>query len=125
MHLNFGESLLVSIFCMLIVFIVLAVIYLLIRIFSVIVDNFRKDSSQAAKTQTEIKHDNPADSALATAAAKSGANAAGPEFSTGELKLKGVDEKTAAMIMAIVSDESNIPLSELRFKSIRLIQEEY
>ncbi len=42
-------------------------------------------------------------------------------WSAGELKLIGVDEKTAAMIMAIVSDESQIPLSELQFKSIKLI----
>lgn len=41
--------------------------------------------------------------------------------STGQLKLMGVDEKTAAMIMAIVSDESNIPLSELQFKSIKAL----
>jgi Na+-transporting methylmalonyl-CoA/oxaloacetate decarboxylase gamma subunit len=39
----------------------------------------------------------------------------------GELKLFGVDEKTAAMIMAIVSDESKIPLAELQFKSIKLL----
>jgi hypothetical protein len=34
-----------------------------------------------------------------------------------------VDEPTAAMIMAIVSDESGIPLSELCFKSIKLIRQ--
>jgi hypothetical protein len=39
----------------------------------------------------------------------------------GELKLFGVDEKTAAMIMAIVSDESKIPLAELQFKSIKVM----
>lgn len=39
----------------------------------------------------------------------------------GELKLIGVDERTAAMIMAIVSDESKIPLSELQFKKIKLV----
>ncbi len=33
----------------------------------------------------------------------------------GELKLTGVDEKTAALIMAIVSHESGIPLGELNF----------
>lgn len=43
------------------------------------------------------------------------------EWSTGELKLIGVDEKTAAMIMAIVSDESQIPLSQLQFKTIKAI----
>lgn len=40
---------------------------------------------------------------------------------TGELRLVGVDEKTAAMIMAIVSDESHIPLSQLIFKSIKAL----
>ena len=39
----------------------------------------------------------------------------------GEMKLVNVDEKTAAMIMAIISDESKIPLSELQFKSIRVV----
>jgi Na+-transporting methylmalonyl-CoA/oxaloacetate decarboxylase gamma subunit len=43
------------------------------------------------------------------------------EWSGGELKLIGVDEPTAAIIMAIISDESQIPLSQLRFKMIRAI----
>ena len=42
-------------------------------------------------------------------------------WSAGELRLIGVDEKTAAMIMAIVSHESQIPLSELQFKMIKAI----
>ncbi|MGH4139201.1 OadG family protein [Clostridium sp.] len=43
------------------------------------------------------------------------------EVSTGELKLIGVDEKTTAIIMAILSDELEISLCELQFKSIKLI----
>lgn len=39
----------------------------------------------------------------------------------GELKLIEVDERTAAMIMAIVSEESGISLSELQFKSIKAL----
>lgn len=38
-----------------------------------------------------------------------------------ELKLINVDEKTAALIMAIVSHESGIPLFELVFTSIKLV----
>lgn len=38
-----------------------------------------------------------------------------------ELKLINVDEKTAALIMAIISHESGIPLSELIFTSIKLV----
>lgn len=42
---------------------------------------------------------------------------------TGELELIGTDEKTAAIIMAIVSNESGIPLNRLSFKSIKLMEE--
>jgi hypothetical protein len=37
-------------------------------------------------------------------------------------KLIGVDEPTAAMVMAIVSDKTDIPLEELCFKSIKAIE---
>jgi Na+-transporting methylmalonyl-CoA/oxaloacetate decarboxylase gamma subunit len=55
-------------------------------------------------------------------AAAAPAPVAEEEFSSGTLKLKGCDEKTAAMIMAIVSDNTGIPLSELVFKSITLVE---
>ena len=35
--------------------------------------------------------------------------------------LNGIDEETAAAIMAIVSHESGIPLEKLEFKSIKEI----
>lgn len=38
-----------------------------------------------------------------------------------EVELIGTDEKTAAVIMAIVSKNSDIPLERLSFKSIRLM----
>ena len=41
----------------------------------------------------------------------------------GELELINTDEKTAAIIMAIVSDKSGIPLNRLSFKSIKLMEE--
>lgn len=39
----------------------------------------------------------------------------------GEIALYDVDEKTAACIMAIVSDSSGIPLENLIFRSIRAL----
>jgi Na+-transporting methylmalonyl-CoA/oxaloacetate decarboxylase gamma subunit len=42
-------------------------------------------------------------------------------YTKSELKLIDVDERTAALIMAIISHESGIPLSELEFSSIKLI----
>ena len=41
----------------------------------------------------------------------------------GEIELIGTDEKTAAVIMAIVSQQSGIPLNRLSFKSIRLLDD--
>ena len=43
--------------------------------------------------------------------------------SAGELKLHNVEPKTAAMIMAIVADKLGKPLNELRFLSIREVEE--
>ena len=44
--------------------------------------------------------------------------------SAGELKLYDTDPRTAAMLMAIVADELQAPLNELRFLSIREIKED-
>ncbi len=42
----------------------------------------------------------------------------------GELELIDTDETTAAVIMAIVSDKSGIPLNRLSFKSIKLLEDQ-
>lgn len=46
-----------------------------------------------------------------------------PAVSSGDLELVGTDEKTAAVIMAIVSNKSGIPLNRLQFKSITLMED--
>ena len=63
----------------------------------------------------------PAPQAEGPAAAPVPAAPAAPPApgTAGELKLYNTDEKTAAMLMAIVADELKTPLNELRFKSIR------
>lgn len=43
------------------------------------------------------------------------------EIYGGEIALYDVDEKTAACLMAIVSDSSGIPLDQLIFKSIKAL----
>jgi len=43
--------------------------------------------------------------------------------SAGELKLHNVEPKTAAMLMAIVANKLNKPLNELRFISIKEVNE--
>ena len=44
--------------------------------------------------------------------------------SAGKLKLHNVEPKTAAMLMAIVADKLGKPLNELRFISIREVEED-
>lgn len=44
--------------------------------------------------------------------------------SAGELKLYDTDPRIAAMLMAIVADELQAPLNELRFLSIKEIKED-
>ena len=42
--------------------------------------------------------------------------------SAGEMKMYDVDPRTAAMLMAIVADQTGMPLNELRFISVREIK---
>ncbi len=63
-----------------------------------------------------------ADAPAAAVPAKAPA-AAPADTMTGELELINTDEKTAAVVMAIVSDKSGIPLNRLSFKSIKLMEE--
>ncbi len=100
-----------SFFGFLVVFVTLGLISLCIKILSGIIMSLDKLKKQSV----EVKADNLAEIAGLEAGKYD-------DVGYGELKLYNVDEKTAAMIMAIVSDESQIPLSELRFKSIRLIE---
>ena len=41
------------------------------------------------------------------------------DYSAGSVKRYDVPDRTAAMLMAIVADELETPLNELRFKSIK------
>ncbi len=106
-----GEALGVALFVWAIVFCVLFIIFVCIRLFGAVVGS-----------ATKAKAPGPATAAV-TAAAAAASDDPGEEFSSGSLKLKGCDEKTAAMIMAIVSDNTNIPLDELIFKSITLVED--
>ena len=75
--------------------------------------------------------DRPAQKAVLASAAEAPAPAVPVEAAklpvapgtAGELKLYDTDPRTAAMLMAIVADELQTPLSELRFLSIREVKE--
>lgn len=104
-----GESIVVALFTWALVFAVLFILYAMVMLLSkALVVNVNKT---AAENSTALVSDVSGDNVSEVVQA-----------SFGELRLKNVDEKTAAMIMAIVSDESKIPLSELRFKSISAVE---
>ena len=109
-HLTTAEMLMNAGIVILVVFVVLLLMYILISISGKIIQAIAKIGSKE-------------EPAKAPAAAPAAAAAASEEvFSSGSLKLKNCDEKTAAMIMAIVADDSGIPLEELVFKSIKLVE---
>lgn len=103
--MSISESLLMAVLGMGVVFLALFSLYLIINIMTAIV---RRVQSRKA---------NPAD---APAAAVSAAAAPAPAADLG-VTLIGTTPKEAACIMAIVSDESGIPLNQLRFISIKAI----
>ena len=105
------QSIVVSLFCIALVFLVLSFLFALVKILSVILQKLAKNMSKATDTSAEVE-------IVANMVENTEINA----LSSGDLKLFNVDEKTAAMIMAIVSHESEIPLSELSFKSIRAVE---
>lgn len=103
--MSFLESLQISAFGLVTVFAVLAALSAAISLESTLFKllSKSKETKPAAEVAGDTKKANITD------------------IIPGELKLIEVDEKTAAMIMAIISDESQIPLSELNFKYIKAL----
>ncbi len=64
----------------------------------------------------------PAEKTAAPVAAPAVSPAAPAAVYTGPV-LTGVEEKEAAVIMAIVSDKTGIPLERLKFESIKLLED--
>ena len=124
-QLTMGEMFLNAGIVILVVFAVLLLMYILISISGKIIQAITKAGTKEEPAKVAPATAAPAAAAPATAAPAAAAPAAAaPEeiFSSGSLKLKNCDEKTAAMIMAIVADSTGIPLEELVFKSIKLVE---
>ena len=108
-----GESFLIALSGMVIVFLMLAILCLFIPVISKCVRFFEKRRQKPEPVR-------PAPAAVPQAdPAPAAAQQAG--VGGGEVALIGVDEKTAACVMAIVSHETGIPLSELNFKQIKVL----
>lgn len=107
-----GEAVLRSVIGIITVIVILAVIACLILLVSKIIRSFEETASKKKSEAAEA----PEASAPTGVPMPAGMN-------QGELELINTDEKTAAVIMAIVSDKSGIPLNRLSFKSIKLMED--
>lgn len=127
-HISVTDALLLAVIGIAIVFIVLIALMLIVTIVGKIFDGSEKLQKEHPEWGEKIasvkakmtfwKKDKEAD---APAEAEKAELASG---TCGELKLINTDERDAAMIMAIVADSTGTPLNELRFKSIKKVEDE-
>lgn len=118
--MSVSDSLLVSLFGISIVFIVLISLSLILRLQSYFFSHMlNKKEENAANSHvnkaSEMHKDNEVSS-------NNHINENVVQISNGELKLLNVDVKTAALVMAIVSDELQTPLEQLQFKYIKAVE---
>ncbi len=104
------EALMVAVSGFLVVFIMLVILWGIIVLISKVVNTVEKTTEVAAPVESAEQLP------VKTEEVKKPHQIYG-----GEIALYDVDEKTAACIMAIVSDSSGIPLDHLIFKSIKAL----
>ncbi len=123
--IGMSDALLIAVVGMVIVIAILAIIALFILLLSKIftfVDDKASKKKKASKEVVENTSNPPTSTVTSVTTVPSGEPLPATQ-SQGELKLTNVDESTAAVIMAIVSNRSGVPLNRLLFKSIKLIEE--
>ena len=114
--MTFGDALLYSLAGLSVVFFALVLLMCIIKIMTAIGDRAEKETAPVPAGIAA-----PDTAAPVLTLRQTGPVAPG---SAGALKLYDIDPRTAAMLMAIVADELQAPLNELRFLSIREIKEE-
>lgn len=105
--MSISDSILVSLFGISIVFIVLIALSWLIKIQSVLFGTIASKNKKTIKKTEDRQKPMTTENII--------------EVANGQLSIIDVDEKTAALVMAIVSDELQVPLSELQFKYIKAV----
>lgn len=109
-----SEALTTAIFGMATVVCILALIALCVMAISKVIQTMEKKSKKDAPV---------AQTGAAAPVAQPQGNPLPETRSNGSVELIDTDERTAAVIMAIVSNKSGIPLNRLDFKSIRLMED--
>lgn len=115
MKLTLAESLGYSILGIAVVFLMLALLMGVIFVMGKAMVQKKKESREAPAAAAPAPA--PAPAASVPAAGKVPARG-----SLGDVDLHSVDDRTAALLMAIVADKMGAPLNELRFISIKEIQ---
>ena len=108
MNIGVGEALLIALCGFVTVFLLLIFLIVVIKIISAVVVSLQKGKNKAAVPAAQT-----------AAPAKEEEKPSKPW--DGKLQLIDVDEETAACIMAIISDETDIPLDELQFRRIQAL----
>lgn len=124
--ISMGEALNVSITGIVVVMIILALLAVIVVLLSKAIRAVESKAKKKSKNEIQKTAVTPAVNKAVTKneSKKEIKGQALPETqSAGSLDLYKTDEKTAAVIMAIVSNESGIPLNRLQFNSIKLIEE--
>lgn len=111
--ITLGEAVNISITGFVVVLLILALLAVLVLLLS---KGIRLVERRTNKGKTETQPQK------AVGASPSTASPLPENADAGSLDVYDVDEKTAAVIMAIVSNESGIPLNRLLFKSIKRIE---
>ena len=109
------DSVILSLVGFLIVFIALVALIVAIKIITLLAERKKKETD----VRTDKVDDSDKSENIISAPVTEMIPSAG---SLGELDLYDVDDYTAAIIMAIVADDLKVPLTTLRFKSIRQIE---
>lgn len=113
MEFTVVDAILTSVIGIITVLVILAIIAVLIILVSKVIRAIEAKSAKHASAK-EAEEEKAASEAVPM-----------PDgMNQGEVELVGTDEKTAAVVMAIVSQKSGIPLNRLAFKSIKLLDDE-
>ncbi|MBQ3006487.1 MAG: hypothetical protein IJD78_02895 [Clostridia bacterium] len=121
--LTMQETLLVAVAGIAVVIFELAIIAVLIVFLSKIIRALEGKLSGEGTEASEAAANTASSVSVVPAPAAAPAAAAPAVYAAGRTQLIDVDEPTAAVIMALVSNQSGIPLERLAFRSIRGITE--
>ncbi|MGI6248973.1 MAG: OadG family protein [Acutalibacteraceae bacterium] len=109
--ISFWEAIKLSAVGMLIVMLELAALAVFVYLLSFIIRLFEKRKSKTASPAPILSSQPPA------------VGVPLPQANTDKVELIDTDEATAAVIMAIVSDKSGIPLNRLKFERIKKVED--